>query len=351
MPVLSLILPVYNVENYLKICLDSILTALESVPMDESIEIICVDDGSPDRCGEILESYRAPFTEILPVGRAAYTIIHQTNAGVSTARNTGLKAATGEWIWFIDSDDSIAPFSLSYLIRALREHPVDILKFGHQDVDYQTVPFPTATSSLEIYDLTKDTDRYLVSKDCLAGLLLWHACYRREAIGEICFLKGIQPSEDTLFAMQIVSKSTLLARTHAVLYNYLQRPGSCMKTMNLKQTTSALTAVRPRYEAIQKLSRGRDKAFRLLRFKWIRNAMCEILDIMKNLPASEYRQLFPLYYEIGIVVFDEFPFYSWIFRTHCLTIVLLFLYFPLKVRALLLRIKFVSWLKTQVRGY
>jgi glycosyltransferase EpsJ len=100
-PILSLIIPVYKVESYVGACLDSILTALEQVEADESFEVFCIDDGSPDRSGEILEAYRERFAELPRADRVAYTVIHQPNAGVSVARNAGLDCATGEWLTLI----------------------------------------------------------------------------------------------------------------------------------------------------------------------------------------------------------------------------------------------------------
>ena len=91
-PKVSVIIPVYNVEKYLQKCLDSVINQTY-----KNLEIICVDDGSPDNSGGILDAYAQNDSRII--------VIHQENAGVSAARNRGLDAATGEYIAFVDSDD------------------------------------------------------------------------------------------------------------------------------------------------------------------------------------------------------------------------------------------------------
>ena len=102
MPKISVIIPVYNVEKYLAECLDSVLNQTF-----QDIEIICVNDGSTDNCGKILDKYAKKDPRI--------QIITQKNKGLSGARNTGLDIATGDWICFVDSDDALPPNALSVL--------------------------------------------------------------------------------------------------------------------------------------------------------------------------------------------------------------------------------------------
>lgn len=117
MPKFSLIIPVYNVEVYLRECLDSILRQ----PM-EDWEAIVVDDGSLDGSGVIADEYAAKDSRI--------TVIHQENQGVSVARNVGLEKASGRWIWFVDSDDYIVENALDVLSVAIDEKDCDTIFFG-----------------------------------------------------------------------------------------------------------------------------------------------------------------------------------------------------------------------------
>ena len=110
---ISVIVPAYNVEDYLENCLESISNQTHS-----NIEIIVVDDGSPDRSGEIAEEYKKKDTRL--------KVIHQMNGGLSAARNTGLESATGDFVCFIDSDDWIEPDYLELLYVGTQTYEADI---------------------------------------------------------------------------------------------------------------------------------------------------------------------------------------------------------------------------------
>ena len=109
---LSVIIPVYKVEAYLRGCVESVLTQ-ENV--SEELEILLVDDGSPDGCGGLCDELAASHPQI--------RVIHKENGGLSDARNAGLAAAKGDWISFLDGDDALAPSYFSVLLSLLRENP------------------------------------------------------------------------------------------------------------------------------------------------------------------------------------------------------------------------------------
>lgn len=121
---LSIVIPMYEVERYLPACLDSVI-----LPGREDYEIIAVDDGSPDRSGAIAEEYAARYPGLIRV-------IHQENGGLGAARNAGLEAAAGEFLFFLDSDDSLYPGALAEMLQALdRPEPFDVLFFEDETVD------------------------------------------------------------------------------------------------------------------------------------------------------------------------------------------------------------------------
>ena len=117
MPKISIIVPVYNSEKYLKDCLDSCISQTLS-----DIEIICVDDCSTDNSLEILEEYKTKDSRVK-------VFYHETNKKQGTARNTGIKNAVGEYIWFIDSDDFIDKNACQLLYDTIKKHDVDLLSF------------------------------------------------------------------------------------------------------------------------------------------------------------------------------------------------------------------------------
>ncbi|GMO37902.1 MAG: hypothetical protein Ta2B_17610 [Termitinemataceae bacterium] len=122
MPVISVIIPVYNVEHYLRRCLDSVLAQTFT-----DFECILIDDGSPDKSPAICDEYAKKDSR--------FVVIHQANAGVSAARNAGLDIAQGEWITFVDSDDWIEPDMLRVLYQNAVKHQSDVSVCGVQRTD------------------------------------------------------------------------------------------------------------------------------------------------------------------------------------------------------------------------
>ena len=123
-PLISIIVPVYNVEEYLPRCVESILTQT-----CKNLEIILVDDGSTDHCGSICDAYKEKDSRI--------KVIHKSNGGLSDARNAGLDQMTGEYVTCIDSDDFVSPFFVENLWSALEENHCDIASswfIDHRDI-------------------------------------------------------------------------------------------------------------------------------------------------------------------------------------------------------------------------
>lgn len=120
MPVLlSIIIPAFNVENYLSACLDSVIKQ-----KDAKLEVVIVNDGSTDSTGNIADCYAQKCSLI--------KVIHQPNQGVSAARNTGLLYAVGQYIWFVDGDDIVANDAIDFLNKTVRQHHVDIIFFNYE---------------------------------------------------------------------------------------------------------------------------------------------------------------------------------------------------------------------------
>ena len=144
-PVLSIIIPIYNVEPYLRCCLNSIL--VQTFP---SWEAVLVDDGSKDNCGKICDEYAAMDSR--------FRVIHKENGGLTSARNSGLAMASGEWVMHLDGDDWIEPEMLELLLRKGEETGADIVMgdflfaYPDRDVPYR---FPdwddSKTTSLNRY--------------------------------------------------------------------------------------------------------------------------------------------------------------------------------------------------------
>lgn len=210
---ISIIVPVYNVEKYLRECLDSI-SLLKAVTW----EAILVDDGSIDISGQICDEYAKQDSR--------FRVIHQKNAGVSAARNAGLDAAKGDWIWFVDSDDSINPdFEISnpevfddadYVLFDMRKfHDGEELNpLGHQK------------SILKCTDLSKNDFLYKFQCNHHQRLFYKKTWVMIDHHQRLAFSLGTRVGEDLEFQYKYLTLCQRPARLDAVLYNYRLREGS-----------------------------------------------------------------------------------------------------------------------------
>lgn len=219
---ISIIIPVYNVEKYLRECLDSI-SQLKTV----SWETILVDDGSTDTSGQICDEYAKQDSR--------FRVIHQKNAGVSAARNAGLEAARGEWIWFVDSDDSINPdFTIEnpkaldaadYVLFDFREfHDGETVK----DLEHQVA---------EVYDEQLEKNDFLCKWHCNHHQRL---LYKKTLVminphQRLAFSEGIRVGEDLEFQYKYLTRCQHPVRLNAVLYNYRLREGSATQGLSYRR--------------------------------------------------------------------------------------------------------------------
>lgn len=213
MNTISVIIPVYNVEAYLRQCLDSILNQTY-----RDLEIILVNDGSTDSSPQICEEYGARYSRI--------TLIHKTNGGLSDARNAGLKVATGAYISFVDSDDLIALDFYDKMLSLLISYKADIvecnpLKFKE---DFELPPETFNSGTVEIYD-TEQALRLLIS-DYIQPVV-WNKLYNREVLTELEFPLG-KIHEDVFWTYQAVGKAKKFIKISDALYFYRQQENSIM---------------------------------------------------------------------------------------------------------------------------
>lgn len=228
--ILSVIVPVYNVERYLHECVESLLRY-----DGDDIEVILVDDGSPDNCPVICNSfaYRKIVEDcsetIVPNEDKRVTVIHQKNAGVAAARNAGLDIAQCEWIWFVDSDDVVDVTRLPEILRYMREHDdVDLVMFDLKD--FTDVPaVEGAVGELQVDDSLSKND-FLMKYHCNHHQRLF---YRKSWMiidhhqrGTLRFTRGIRVSEDLEFQYKYLTRCKHPVKIDAVLYHYRHHDGS-----------------------------------------------------------------------------------------------------------------------------
>ena len=215
----SLIVPVYNVEKYLRRCLDSI-----SAQNYANYEVICVNDGSTDSSGEILKEYKGRI--------ARFKIVNQDNTGLGGARNAGINLAKGDYVWFIDSDDWIAPDALMKISNCIDKEKdvgvvmVDLIRIyenGKKEIRSVRGGF-SENEPLSCANFTKH-------------LLLYDGIYaaqskifRRDVLGDFRFSKGFY--EDIPLITLFGKSDYHISHLEGEIYYYFQRSGSIMKTID-----------------------------------------------------------------------------------------------------------------------
>lgn len=234
--IISIIVPVYNVEKYLRQCLDSITAQTFT-----DWECILVDDGSKDKSGSICDEYAKKDNR--------FKVIHKPNGGVSTARNMGLEKANGEWLTFCDSDDILEPDALEKYMNAVESSNADIIRAGYREV------YPDGS----IKDI-KVIDPVIVKSKCEMLLFmesshyygfLWNTLYHRSTINNIRFATDISWCEDHLFSLQAYIKGKSFYYIPDIVYNYYkQTKGSLSYPKNPYMIVSVANL---EYEVKQKL--------------------------------------------------------------------------------------------------
>lgn len=209
-PEISIIVPVYKVEKYLRHCLDSIA--------DQSFtdfEVILIDDGSPDNCGGICDEYAKKDPR--------FRVIHQENGGISDARNAGLKVVTGKYIGFVDSDDFIEPEMYAVLYRMIQEENADIAVCGVYNCygSKRTVSY----SAKETFVCDGKQALAIMLEGKKMPATIWNKLYRKELFHNREFLKG-KTYEDAFLLPSLLLAADKVAVTTEPFYDYWHRMDS-----------------------------------------------------------------------------------------------------------------------------
>lgn len=213
-PKISIVVPIYKVEKYLNKCIDSILSQTFS-----DFELILVDDGSPDNCPEICDEYAKKDERI--------KVIHKENGGLSDARNAGIKAASGEYIGLIDSDDYIASDMYEDLYRNACENDADISVCGAVVVaENQEAEFLKETKTVVMSN--KEALEQMIYNH-LFEVNAWNKLYKKDLFSDICYPVGML-YEDLATTYKLIDKSKTVVHSDGKKYAYVQRGGSIMNT-------------------------------------------------------------------------------------------------------------------------
>lgn len=191
-PEISIIVPVYKTERFLSACISSILAQTFT-----DFELILVDDGSPDSCPALCDAAAAKDSRI--------RVIHQKNRGLSGARNAGLDAAEGEWIAFVDSDDTITPDFCAKLYHAAQEAGAQMAVCNYRQVDEALTPIREQYLHVRREVLTPE--QALEHSTLLPYMVVWNKLYQRSIFAQLRFAEG-KLNEDTLLIAYAYEKRT-----------------------------------------------------------------------------------------------------------------------------------------------
>lgn len=215
-PLVSIIVPIYNVEAYLARCIDSII--FQSY---DNLEIILVDDGSPDNCGKICDEYSAKDSRIC--------VIHKKNAGVGYARNSGLEKCTGDYIMFVDPDDYLRNDCVEILYHRIISDNSDIAISNYAKT-YDDGK--SREGNCKCFEETVVSRHGLLEKFSLHCIYVtvWGKLYKRHIFENILF-PNLCCGEDTWVFGDIMAKCNTISFVNEPLYNYYQRPNSVLHSM------------------------------------------------------------------------------------------------------------------------
>lgn len=227
-----MIIPVYNVESYISECVRSVL--MQDYRL---LEVILVDDGSTDHSGAICDAYAAEDRRV--------KVIHKSNGGLSDARNTGVAAATGDYVLFLDGDDLWGSSSaVSTLVSRIEQTNADVLNFSYTkwyEDTQEKQPYFHNVAEMPSFDSVTDQLAYLSDN----GLYIASACnkmVRRSLLDRLSFERGVY-SEDILWCAKLMLSASSMDFICANFYMYRQRSNSIRHTINDKKCTDLANSI------------------------------------------------------------------------------------------------------------
>lgn len=240
---ISVVVPIYNVEKYLGRCVESLLKQTY-----ENLEIILVDDGSPDTCPQMCDEFQKKDSRI--------RVIHQENAGLSAARNTGIKCATGTYIAFVDSDDYIAENMYEVMYEDIKKNAADLCICDICCVNESGERIREENSELlfanKVYTSEEMMKRVCGVENCTWRYTpAWNKLYKKEIFNSFQFIKG-RIHEDEFAIHHTIHNSKKISVIPDKLYYYVQRENSIMNSsFSIKKFDAAL-AFWDRYDFVKK---------------------------------------------------------------------------------------------------
>lgn len=260
----SIIVPVYNAENYIKECIESILKQTFS-----NLELILINDGSTDSSARIIDEYAKKDKRIKP--------IHIENSGVSTARNIGLQNATGEWVTFVDSDDWIEPDMISFAVKKAKETNADIIMWSYfKNYANQELPLSLLPGGNQIIENEKDKDLFHLKAiyslygenrltESVSSGTVWCKLYKKSLIDkkDLQFKVGLTRAQDTIFSINAAEHASKIVYYEKHLYHYrITTTSTTSGTKYIKNTKLPFNMLLEEFSSfIEKKGKGMDSKY------------------------------------------------------------------------------------------
>ena len=304
----SIIVPVYNAEQYINKCIDCILEQTY-----QNIELILVDDGSSDKSAQIIDEESRNDERIL--------VIHKSNGGASDARNTGLSICRGEYVCFVDADDIIDPEYVMTMLTIAKEHDCDIVQCEYKRVDNRDIVFNKGENEISVVNNIDMLNR-IYSKYNVDTIVLWNKMFKKSVIADNMFPVGIM-FEDEVFCPRVIYNASRIAITNATLYYYFHNSSSVMNMEYSKKKLDIFTALKLRMDFYCKC--GLKDLYEKDLYKYMnkllqniylvrKSQMADKLSIKRNLIDDywgKYRESlsvsWPLRRKIALLVWGIFP--------------------------------------------
>lgn len=242
----SIIIPIYNIEKYLEKCIKSLINQTY-----RNLEIILINDGSTDESARICEEYKEQDNRIV--------FINKKNGGAASAKNKGLKVAKGDYITFVDSDDFIEPDMIEYMVNTIKKYNSDIIQCS----------FTNLYKNTERFKQDKIVEQKISSKDFLElfltkwdSSLFWNKLFKRDVIENVFFKEG-RCIDDEFFTYKCVINSKSIVTSNKIVYNYRMRKSGVMKSESSQKQIlkDRVDYLYERYELVRKIYKDLDKDF------------------------------------------------------------------------------------------
>ena len=281
---ISVVVPIYNVEAYIRKSIESILNQTY-----RNLEIILVDDGATDNCPAICDEYAASDDRI--------KVIHKVNGGLSDARNAGVEAATGAYIGFVDSDDFLKPDMYEKLFNRLKETDADIVVCNYECVKVDGTPIEERNQNLSITDEVLDSRQavaHLCGPNYEYWVTAWNRLYKADVAKAVSFPKG-KIHEDEYTAHMFYDKAEIIAGLSEPLYQYVIREDSIMTKKYSVRNLAYIEALNNRiWYCMEHDMRDTGLAFLRWMCRYLMN-VAEKLDLTDEATKRAYQEYVMLY--------------------------------------------------------